>query len=101
MTEKDGKEQETVPRVHPWILDLPYAPGDVREYDREARANHWSLTGILPAYARTGQTIPSRPTKKKTETPKRNDPTTTDEKPEQREQRPYPNIEGIDRLDKQ
>ena len=98
MTEKDEKEQGTVPRHHPWILDLPYAPGDVREYDREARANHWSITGILPPYAKAGYTIPSRPTKKKTERPKRDSPTTKGEKPQQRERRPYPDIEGIDRL---
>merc|ERR1712087_787470 len=67
---------------HPWILDLPYAPGDVREYDREARANHWSITGILPPYAKAGYTIPSRPTKKKTERPKRDSPTTKGEKPQ-------------------
>ena len=99
MTEKDGKEQGTVPRVHPWILDLPYAPGDVREYDREARVNHWSVTGILPPYARAGYTVPPRPTKTKTKKPKQNNATTKGEKPEQKERRPYPNIEGINRLD--
>ena len=95
MTEKDEKEQGTVSRVHPWILDLPYAPGDVREYDREARANHWSVTGILPPYA---YTIPPRPTKTRTKETEQKKPTTKSEKPHQKERRPYPDIEGIDRL---
>ena len=93
----DGKRRKkgTKPRFHPWAQDLPYAPGDVREYDREARANHWSVTGILPLYA---DTIPPRPTKTRTKEPEQKKPTTKGEKPHQKERRPYPDIEGIDRL---
>ena len=41
------------------IMDYPYPPGDIREYDREARHDHWSVTGILPPEYKNLQNEPT------------------------------------------
>ena len=29
-------------------MDYPFAPEDIREHDREAQFDRWSVTGVLP-----------------------------------------------------